>query len=135
MSKAQNRPVRVPIHKQKSLSFEEKPGFKRRLVNETFGRVEAFERAGWVPVVGHTANTGDHKAGDASQMGSVVRTVVNRGYDAPCKTAVLMEIPEEYYNEDQMDKERSVRSSYADLDPKNKGENSYGSMKIENITE
>jgi hypothetical protein len=135
MSNPKKRPVRVPIHKQKSLSFDTEPGYRYRLVNETLGRVEAFEKAGWDIVTGDEINTGDQKAGDASQLGSVVRTVVNRNYDAPCKTAVLMRIPEEYYNEDQVDKEVEVRQRYKDLDPNKQGGNSYGSMKIENITE
>lgn len=64
-------------------------------------------------------------------MGSVVRRVVNRDPAATAQTAVLMEIPLEYYLEDQAEKQRAVDEREAAYNPEilNKGDpHLYGSQ-------
>lgn len=102
-----SRPKRTPLAKQAKLKFDQKPGYMTRVVNEEFGRIEAFLTAGWkIREGGDLTNRKDGT--DASQMGSAVRRVVNKGRDASAHTAVVMEIPIELYNEDYLEKQKDV---------------------------
>lgn len=105
--RAKNRPTRVPLHKQNVFTAEQRDGFKRYWVNETPGMVESYQLAGWNLVADGT-KTHDQLSQVESQMGSVVRRVVNKDPQAPCKTAVLMEIPIQLYEEDQADEQRRI---------------------------
>lgn len=127
------RPQRVPMHKQKTLAAKSREGFERRWVNESVDRVEAFIRAGWTPVVGDE-NTSDARAQSESQLGSVVRKVVNKDPLANNRTAILMEIPLDIYLADQKDKQKVVDAKEASIDPAKtkQGGADYGSLKIEN---
>jgi len=126
------RPQRTPLHKQRALAANDRKGFIRRWVNETVDRVESFKRAGWTPVVGDE-NTSDARAQTESQLGSVVRKVVNKDPTANNRTAILMEIPKELYDADQLDKQKEVDRIEASYDPAKFAQNGadYGEMKIE----
>lgn len=92
------RPKRVPVSQQyqRRLPQIERAGFRRRYVNIDGDRVEVAKQAGYT-IVHEQAHSGRSK--DPSIMGSEQRLSVGRG-----TTAVLMEIPEEWYNEDQLAK-------------------------------
>jgi len=100
------------------LNFEERPGYQRRVVNDVDGRVAELEEYGY-EVVRKPAEAGEQSAGDASKLGSVVRKPVGGGVEG-----VLMEIPKEWYEEDQaakearrLSKEQSLLSEATDLSP------------------
>jgi hypothetical protein len=97
------RPKRVPLHRQNILSASTRPGYVRRMVNDTDDRIERFKKAGWTPVEGE--QIGDPHAADPSSIGSMSTKSVGAGMKA-----VLMEIPEEHYNEDQNDKQQKVNA-------------------------
>jgi hypothetical protein len=97
------RPKRVPLHRQNIISASTKEGYVRRMVNDTDDRIERFKKAGWTPVEGE--QIGDPHAADPSSMGSMSTKSVGAGMKA-----VLMEIPEEHYNEDQNDKQQKVNA-------------------------
>lgn len=125
------RPERVSLTKQRILKGEERPGYIRRWVNDITGRVESFIRAGWSPVVGKEQNISDNLLQTESQLGSVVKKVVNKDPNAACRYAVFMEIPEELYNEDQAEKQLEndrIEESYDPQKQKQSGAD-YGSMK------
>ncbi len=82
-----------------NLSAPQRPGFVRRWVNDVTGRVDRFRDNGWDAV---------------QENGSDVRHV--GGQKNPLK-AVLMEIPEEFYREDQKAKMAKV------VDPRQMAEN------------
>lgn len=109
------RPERIPLHRQNLIHAETRPGFVRRLVNDTEDRIERFKIAGWAPVEGE--QVGDPHAGDPSSVGSMTVKSVGAG-----TKAVLMEIPEEYYQEDQKEKHAKVDALEAAMeqDIKNK---------------
>lgn len=90
---------RVPVGQRNRLTFEERPGYQRRVVNDIDGRVAIFEEAGYELVKVPTRRA-DPLAAEASQVGSVVRKPVGGGVEG-----VLMEIPKEWYEEDQQAKE------------------------------
>lgn len=126
-----DRPKRIPVHKSKGIDAAVKPGFKRRWVTDSPGRVDMFIAAGWVPVVGSENNTSDKRAQTESQMGSVVKKVVNRDIHAGASTAVLMEIPEELFRADQAEKMREIDAIEESYDPAKRTQNGsdYGVMK------
>jgi len=71
---------------------------------------------------------GDSDVGASSQLGSLVTKTVGKE-----KVGYLMEIPKEYYKEDQEAKAKQIRQAESDLkmekkEPDNKGQ--YGSVKI-----
>lgn len=115
--RAKDRPKRRPLALQKVLGAEERQGFKRRYVNELPGRVENFLAAGWTVVCEEGADTSDSRAQDGTTIGTVVRKVVNTQMDARSKTAVLMEIPEDLYDEDFATKQRMVDEIELAIDP------------------
>lgn len=86
---------RVPLGTRNILTAPRKSGFVRRFVNDKGDRIENFKAAGW-NAVDDNVQVGDPKVGRASSMGSLVNPSVGGG-----DRAVLMEIPEEIYNEDR----------------------------------
>lgn len=93
---------RVPMYIRQPLSTEPRPGYTRRIVNGDPARVARFKQAGWNLVEDGT-QIGDEYAGQASSMGSVSSKPVGGG-----RVDVLMEIPTEFYEEDQAAKQREV---------------------------
>ncbi len=110
---------RTPIYKQVSQGIKTRPGFVRYQVAEKPGRVEMFLEAGWRPCTGDDLDLRDSRVQHDSQLGSVMRSVVNRKPDAAFQTALWMEIEEEYYLEDKKHKERMNSEKQAAWNPKN----------------
>lgn len=122
------RPQRVPMHKQNIFTAQARPGFKRMWVNEYIGAVASHELAGWSLVIDASMQTHDGQAQVESQLDSVVRRVVNRDPHAPCRTAVLMEMPVETYEEDQAAEQAILEAQEKQW---NKARNNeYGEIKI-----
>ena len=86
---------RVPLGTRNILTASKRPGFVRRFVNDTGDRIQLFKEAGWSAVESVGNPIGDPHVGKASTIGSSANPHVGGG-----QRAVLMEIPEEYYNED-----------------------------------
>ena len=106
--RAKSRPERVPLHKQRLFEGQTRPGYVRRFVNDSPGRIDSFILAGWTIVSGDSAVTHDGLSHVESQLGSGIHRVVNKGINAESRVAYLMEIPEELYNEDQMAKQLKI---------------------------
>jgi len=86
---------RVPLGTRNILTAPKKPGFVRRFVNDKGDRIQSFKDAGW-KAAEMVESVGDDKAGRATSMGSGATPAVGGG-----QRAVLMEIPEEYYDADR----------------------------------
>lgn len=121
------RKQRVPLHKRNTIKSASRPGFVRRIVNDTPGRVQAFLDAGYT-VVTDGSEVGDHATGLPKGTGTASTRQVGNGIEG-----VLMEIPEELYNEDQRDKqdmvdrtERAILPTEEDMQG-----NMYGSVSID----
>lgn len=123
----------VPLHKQKSMEFEVPPGFVGRMVSEKPGRIEAFRRAGWMPLEDPNADLGQKNVQDPSQLGSMVRRVVNPSTPSLATTGVFMIIPEELYNKAQEDKLRENAELLSSIDPERREVpgSKYGHLSIE----
>lgn len=101
MTQPRKRPVRKSLKQTGKLVFEERKGYQRRVFNDHDSRVEDAVANGW-EVVRIPVDGSEKQAGDASQLGSVVRKPVGGGING-----VLMEIPKEWYEQDKAEKERS----------------------------
>ena len=122
-NRAKNRPKRKPLAGRDRLTAPQRAGYVRRFVNANPERVQAFKDAGYEVVTGHV-NTGDSEA-LPSQLGSV--TTADGGLGTKL---VLMEIPEEYYNEDQEAKQTDIEEKEkAMFAEQNNREGHYGSVK------
>lgn len=121
MSRATDRPKRIPLAQRNVLTVNNKrPGFNQRWVNDVDGRIQMFEEAGYTAVQKPT-EVGDPQAGAATQVDRVVRKPVGGGI-----TAVLMEIPEDYYREDQQAKEAKIKDAERSLLSEAKDGEFYG---------
>lgn len=125
------RPKRTPLFEQRDqMAVEAKPGFVRRWVNDLTNRIEKFRRAGWEIVSDKEVSVGSEGVVDNNvSLGSGARKNVGRTRGGDNSQAVLMEIPQELYEEDQRAKQASVTSReeaiYRDLPDKN----FYGDIK------
>ena len=120
------RPIRVPLGTRNVLTAPLRKGYVRRFVNDEKDRVQQFEAAGYT-IVRDDIEVGDKKAGKESQMGSVVNPSVGAG-----ATAVLMEIKEDWYKEDQKSKQDRILTGENDMKRKlnSKVDGTYGGVSI-----
>jgi len=110
---------RVPLGSRNILTAPKKSGFVRRFVNDKGDRIQTFKDAGWTPV--EDTPVGDPKIGRASSMGSMTNPSVGDG-----QRAVLMEIPEEYYQEDYEAAQAEITAVENEIRRKSKSEASDG---------
>lgn len=121
MARPKNRPKRTPIASRNILTTEQRDGYVRRWVNDTPGRIKMFEEAGY-EAVREPTKVGDNRAGEASNVGS---SVMNKDVGGG-QNAILMEIPIEYYQEDQAAKEQGLKKHEASLIPDELMSDTYG---------
>lgn len=136
MSKREKRverekPQRVPVHRQNLYTPYQREGFHARWVNEVPGAVQRYLNAGWTLVQGQMENN-EKRAQTETQLGNAWRMVVNRSPNAPCQTAVLMEIPKELYDEDYADAQKYNDYVMGQIDPAKHrvGEMDYGKLEL-----
>lgn len=104
-AKRTKRPKRTPLGTRNVLIATERKGFVRRYVNDVDDRIERAKAAGYTPVTTHS-DASDPRAGSDSRMGAISSKSVGGGV-----RAVLMEIPEKFYQEDQAAKQEQVDRS------------------------
>ncbi|KKN42615.1 hypothetical protein LCGC14_0711650 [marine sediment metagenome] len=103
------RKGRKAIGGRNPLQFEKRPGFHRRVFNDTEDRIAQAEESGY-RIVTEKTKGGDDRAGADSQQATPVVRSVGAGMKG-----VLMEEPEEFYNEDQRKKQEQVDIGEADI--------------------
>lgn len=124
VERTSNRPQRQPVSQRKILSAPQRSGYVRRWVNDVEGRVKLFEEGGWKPVVDSTIETADNSRLAEGNMGSIISRHVGGG-----RKAVLMEIKEEWFKEDQLEKEKKVLGGMKAI-TQNRSEGQYGKIEI-----
>ena len=118
-----SRPQRVPIGTRQRLKAKNRAGYHRRYVNDNGDRVQQFLDAGYTFVSGNE-DANDQQVQHPDKMGGAVRVSV--GNDT---WAYLMEIPLEWYNEDQEAKQKYVDEVEDAIDPtRNKKPGTYGNQ-------
>jgi len=110
---------RVPLGSRNILTAPKKSGFVRRFVNDKGDRIQTFKDAGWIPV--EDTPVGDPKIGRASSIGSMTNPSVGEG-----QRAILMEIPEKYYQEDYAAAQAEITAVENEIRRKSKTEASDG---------
>ena len=102
------RKVRVPLGVPRSkLTVPQRPGYKRRWINETAGRLQAAQEGGYTFVEDPDLRVGEDGNGD-SRPDSRVSRIVGRAEGGKPLRAFLMEIPSEQYKEDQASKQAAL---------------------------
>jgi len=125
-TETKKRPKRTPLGTRNVLRYPERKGYVRRVVNDVEDRIQRFKEAGYEIVQKKDLPSGDPRAGDASQMGMPVSKSVGNGVKG-----VLMEIPEEWYLEDQKAKQDKIDAAEADMKQTKAGvDGGYGDLKI-----
>lgn len=129
MSKAQsterrrspNKRVPLGVPRQK-MTTPSKPGYVRRWINDHNNRIQRAQQAGWEFVTDPNLHVGENvESGDRSD-GSMKRMPVGTQEGGSPLYAYLMEIPREYYDEDQQAKQQKVD----EIDAAIKGGNTTG---------
>lgn len=99
------RAKRTPINGRNVLvATGTEPGYKYRFVNDTGDRVETFRERGWEIVDAAGVKLGDRRVELGSTLGSKAQVSV----DKSGTKAFLMRIPQDWYEEDQAEKARSI---------------------------
>lgn len=120
------RPERIPLGTRNVLTSPKRKGYVRRFVNDEPGRIQQYEAAGYATVKEDIA-VGDPKIGKGLDPGSLVSLSVGGG-----TKAVLMEIREDWYREDQKTKQDRILMSENDMKRKlnTRTEGTYGGVEI-----
>lgn len=121
------RPTRRPVSQRVVLSAPIRQGYVRRWVNDSEGRIRLFEEGGWRPVTsndGTAIETADRSRMAESSMGSVTTRHVGNNMKA-----VLMEIKQDFYNEDQAKKAEQIKAAERDI-LMNRSEGQYGKIEV-----
>ncbi len=120
------RPSRRPVSRRVVLSAPQRAGYVRRWVNDAEGRIKIFEEGGWKPVQNDPGlETADKSRLAESSLGSVVTRHVGNSMKS-----VLMEIKQEYFNEDQAKKAENIKASESDILSR-RADGQYGKIEIE----
>ncbi len=110
------------INKRNVLTAETREGFHRRFVNDIDDEIKYAMDCGYTPVLDADADNTAPKVGRPSKLGNLVRKSVRGGMHA-----VLMEIPMEWYLENQAEKAEKRREQEKMMEP---AQGQYGSIEI-----
>lgn len=102
---AQKTRKRTPINGRNILSVSNKEaGYQYRFVNDVGDRVELFKERGWELVDAADVRIGERRVDSATTLGSKAQASV----DKSGTKAFLMRIKDEWYQEDQAEKAKSI---------------------------
>ena len=119
------RVTRTPVGQRNLLTVKGKdPNFNYRIVNDVDGRIAQFQEAGYEVVPRGTVEVGDKRASTATAVGSTANFSVGGG-----QKAVLMRQKREWYEEDQLQKQKFVDAQESSIKQKAL-EGTYGKLDI-----
>lgn len=120
------RKSRVPLAEQRDTLTvaDQEPGFVYRWVNDVEDRVNKFKLAGY-DVVNTPTTVGDTKVEDGLDKTS---SIVEKAVGGKTK-AVLMRIPEEWYDEDQAKKQKKNDAIDAAM-KRDRNNSDYGEVRV-----
>jgi len=119
---------RIPLAQRNILKYPDREGYRRRVVNDIDDRIERYREAGWEVVHGTDQPGGDPRAGEPTQFGTAVGKQVGGGI-----RGVLMEIPEEWYEEDFRSRQDNIDRQEAEMMRNRPGpgpDGMYGEVRI-----
>lgn len=113
------RSARVPLGmKQMSLGATVREGYQRRWINDTAGRLQQAEQGGYTFV-------SQDPTAKSTDVGARTSRIVGTGENGQGMRAYLMEIPMEWYQEDQRAKQKPIEDFEAALQGKPAIEGGY----------
>lgn len=123
-----DRPKRTPVGMRPRLAvYGKNPAFEYRWVNDTPGNVALMQRHGWQICTNDEVDTGNFRAEQASELGSLAYAIVDGGNGLK---AYVMKISKEEYQEIQDAYAQEADSKEQSLQPDfNDGE--YGQIVID----
>ena len=125
---ASARPKRIAVGLRPKLALIGKdPNYEYRIVNDTPGRIAMFKHSGWELVKNDEVDTGNFRAEEASEMGSLAYYIVDGGTGLK---AYVMKIKKEWYEDFMREYEDEVRATEETLHP-NSNDGGYGSVRID----
>lgn len=126
-SVASARPQRAPLGKRDRLSIKNKEeGFVYRIVNDVDDRVEQLKGVGYeICTVEQVGAIGNRRVDNASSLGSAAHFSVGQG-----TKAVVMRIPQEWYQEDQRTKQTEIDAVEATMKSDARRASDYGKLEV-----
>jgi hypothetical protein len=124
--KRRRPPRRTKITSRSVLTAPHRPGFVRRFVNDTPGNIKRRLDQGY-EIVQDDVQIGDTGSLTDKGMGSVPQKVVDK---TTAMKAVLMEIPEDWYNEDQAEKAKVLKEREDQIKRQPQQEGQYGKVEL-----
>ncbi len=122
------RPKRTPVGLRPRLHLDGKdPNFEYRWVNDTPGNVANYKRHGWQVCSNEEVDTGNYRAEQASELGSLAYAIVDGGNGMK---AYVMKISKEEYKEIQDALEYETRRTEDTMQP-NFNDGEYGKVVID----
>jgi hypothetical protein len=109
---------RTPLSQRNRISFAQEEGYHYHLINDKDGRIQKAVEGGY-EFVESEKNLGDSIVGTAKKVGKRVSMPVGNG-----TTGYLMRIKNEWYDDDQKEKQKIVDDSEKAMKPN--GKNEYG---------
>lgn len=120
-AKVKTRKNRVPLGAPRlRLSMSKREGYKRRWINDKQGRIAMAQEGGYTLVPKDGA---EFEEDDVTNVNSSLNNAVSRVVDSEGTKAYLMEIPEDWYEEDQQEKQQKIDEMENTL---SRGEDSHG---------
>jgi hypothetical protein len=122
------RPKRIAVGLRPKLSVEGKdPNYEYRIVNDTPGRIAMFQNSGWELCTNDEVNTGNFRADQAAELGSLAYHIVDGGNGLK---GYVLKIHKDWYKQFMDEYESEVRKSEETLQP-NSNDGEYGGIKID----
>jgi len=125
-SRAEGRPARVPVSSRQNITtvYDSDPNYVYRWVNDVEDRIERFKLGGWEIVDSKSVKVGQRSLDNSGEMSGTISRSVGAG-----RTAFLMRIKKEWFDEDQAEKARQIQESEdAMLRKEKNAEGRYGSL-------
>lgn len=125
---ASARPKRIAVGLRPKLAVDGKnPNYEYRIVNDTPGRIAMFQQSGWELCTNEEVGTGNFRADQAAELGSLAYHIVDGGNGLK---GYVMKIHKDWYEQFMDEYEAEVRKSEETLQP-NSNDGEYGGIKID----
>jgi len=122
------RPQRIAVGLRPKLSvYGKDPNYEYRIVNDTPGRIAMFKQGGWELCTNDEVDTGNFRADQASEQGSLAYHIVNGGDGLK---GYVMKLKKEWFAEFMEQYEAEVRATEETLQP-NSNDGGYGKVVID----
>lgn len=101
------------------------PAYVYRIVNDEDDRIAFFQEAGYEVVNDNNVKVGDKRVSIPNAEGSPVKISVGGG-----KTAYVMRIPKEFYDEDQKAKAELINATEASTKKEARANSDFGKLEV-----